>query len=107
MARTSKKKRGRPKGSRNKKFSMAGLTNYKMSDTPEIGLLPIKSKWIKPKKNKLGTTLRIRLPDDYQVEDRNKLHIATEPASFISRLEAATVKYEQAIKEAITALKGQ
>jgi hypothetical protein len=31
----------------------------------------------------------------------------TEPPTFLSRLEAATVKYEQAINDTITALKGQ
>lgn len=98
MPRTAKKQRGKPKGSRNKKFSMAGLTNYDPKQYEEKFSI---------KGAKIGETLRIRLPDDYQVEDRNKLHIATEPASFISRLEAATVKYEQAIKEAIEALKGQ
>lgn len=62
---------------------MAGLTNYEPSDEVSMGELKTNQAWI------------------------NANHIATEPASFISRLEAATVKYEQAIKEAIEALKGQ
>lgn len=73
-----RKKVGRPKGSRNKKFSMAGLTNYNPTDDLKLTEIHTK-KWAVP----------------------------TEPASFISRLEAATIKYEQAINEAISILKGQ
>jgi len=73
-----RKKIGRPKGRKNTLIKPQQIFNYKMSDATEIGELQTKSKWITP----------------------------TEPPTFLSRLEAATVKYEQAINEAIEALKG-
>lgn len=76
-----KKKAGRPKGSRNKII-------LAMKDALE----DIRS----PNPKAKMTTWRMETGPLFP----------TEPASFISRLEAATVKYEIAIKEAIEALKG-
>jgi len=73
-----KKKVGRPKGRKNTLIKPQQLFNYNASEAIESGQLQTKAKWITP----------------------------TETPSFISRLEAATVKYEQAINEAIAVLKG-
>lgn len=83
MTRAAKKRRGRPKGSRNKPISL-NIKQY--------------SGLFSKADAKISSVLRIRLPNDYKV--------ATEPPSYLSRLEAATVKYETAINDAISALKG-
>lgn len=78
-------KRGRPKGSRNKthlgqRLIKAASEAIKHAQGEDVGA-------------KVTTWKRVEAP--------------TEPPTFLSRLEAATVKYEQAINDAITALKGQ
>ena len=80
----TKRKSGKPKGSRNKKNK---IVIRELEQAFDYGA-------------KIGT-LRIRMPEDYQVT-------ATKPETptFLSRLEAATVRYEQAIKETIETLKG-
>lgn len=83
------KRRGRPKGSRNKKTALgqrlikAATEAVRHAQGEDVGAKE--------------THWRIVLPTDAT---------PTEPPTFLSRLEAATVKYEQAIKEAIKALKG-
>jgi hypothetical protein len=84
-----KKKLGRPKGVKNKlKELMQSKNPWNETDY------------------KIGSILRIKMPKDYIASDGPKLHVPTEPPSLISRLEAATIKYETAINEAIQALKG-
>jgi hypothetical protein len=78
MTKTAKKRRGRPKESRNKTTKS---TTFSYSN---------KSGW-KPQQFTGMETITLE---------------PTEPHTFLSRLEVATVKYEQAIKEAIQALKG-
>jgi hypothetical protein len=74
-----KRKPGRPKGSRNKPKS----------------------------ENKLITALKEGVAFAKGEDNRAKVTtFVPETPTFLSRLEAATVKYEQAIKEAIEALKG-
>lgn len=73
MTRATKKRRGRPKGSRNK----------------------IQEVWNKYQSN-IASNIASNIDEG----------IPTEPPSYLSRLEAATVKYETAINNAISALKG-
>lgn len=75
---TAKKRRGRPKGSRNKPTPAA------------IKALATYNTW---------KEISNQLPD-YEPP------VPIEPAYYLSRLEAATIKYEQAINDAIGALKG-
>ncbi len=93
MARTAKKKRGRPKGSRNKKSLREAIitaTTHGLNVGDKVTFNYSTPKGWKPQK----------------FTGMETINLPTEPPSYLSRLEAATVKYEQAINDAITALKG-
>lgn len=80
-----KRGRGRPKGSKNKIVNPAKLHEYW---SKEFG-----------KDNaKIGSTLRIRMPSDFKIEDKNKLALS-------SRLDECMTRLENAVAEAITKLK--
>lgn len=97
------KRRGRPKGSKNKKTALgqrlikAAAEAVRHAQGEDVGaktttfVFSNDEGW-KPQKFTGMQTVNLQ---------------PTEPPTFLSRLEAATAKYEQAINDAITALKGQ
>lgn len=93
-----RKKVGRSKGSRNK-------TPNRIIMAMKKALEDIKS----PNPKSKITTWHMVTEPLKSIKDPWTAQYATptEPPTFLSRLEAATIKYEQAINDAITALKGQ
>jgi hypothetical protein len=89
-----KKKAGRPKGNRTK------IVLAMKNTLDDIRSLNPKAKM--PTWYKVGTNSKF----DMLANLANQINNPTEPASFVSRLEVATVKYEQAIDYLVTTLKG-